>query len=99
MKFNYLTELTKGKNFPIFDAAETVLGICATGCANYTRKQLDELTAWVKRPQIGAKGLVYVFCQADGTFKSLKQVELLERGELEPLTLPICSTPLGAIPL
>jgi aspartyl-tRNA synthetase len=70
MKFNYLTELTKGKNFPIFDAAETVLGICATGCAIYTRKQLDELTEWVKRPQIGAKGLVYVFCQADGTFKS-----------------------------
>jgi aspartyl-tRNA synthetase len=70
MKFNYITELTKGKNFPIFDAAETVLGICATGCATYTRKQLDELTEWVKRPQIGAKGLVYVFCQADGTFKS-----------------------------
>lgn len=70
MKFNYLTELTKGKNFPIFDAAETVLGICATGCATYTRKQLDELTEWVKRPQIGAKGLVYVFCQADGTYKS-----------------------------
>ncbi len=70
MKFSYLTELTKGKNFPIFDAAETVLGICATGCATYTRKQLDELTEWVKRPQIGAKGLVYVFCQADGTFKS-----------------------------
>jgi aspartyl-tRNA synthetase len=70
MKFNYLTELTKGKNFPVFDAAETVLGICATGCATYTRKQLDELTEWVKRPQIGAKGLVYVFCQADGTFKS-----------------------------
>lgn len=70
MKFNYLTELTKGKNFPVFDAAETILGICATGCATYTRKQLDELTEWVKRPQIGAKGLVYVFCQADGTFKS-----------------------------
>jgi aspartyl-tRNA synthetase len=70
MKFNYLTELTKGKNFPVFDAAETVLGICATGCATYTRKQLDELTEWVKRPQIGAKGLVYMFCQADGTFKS-----------------------------
>jgi aspartyl-tRNA synthetase len=70
MKFNYLTELTKGKNFPIFDAAETVLGICATGCATYTRKQLDELTEWLKRPQIGAKGLVYVFCHADGTYKS-----------------------------
>ncbi len=70
MEFQYITELTKGKNFPVFEAAETVLAICATGCATYTRKQLDELTEWVKRPQIGAKGLVYVFCNADGTFKS-----------------------------
>jgi aspartyl-tRNA synthetase len=70
MQFQYITELTKGKNFPVFEAAETVLAICATGCATYTRKQLDELTEWVKRPQIGAKGLVYVFCNADGTYKS-----------------------------
>ncbi len=70
MQFQYITELTKGKNFPVFEAAETVLAICATGCATYTRKQLDELTDWVKRPQIGAKGLVYVFCNADGTYKS-----------------------------
>lgn len=70
MQFQYITELTKGKNFPVFEAAQTVLAICATGCANYTRKQLDELTEWVKRPQIGAKGLVYVFCNADGTYKS-----------------------------
>jgi len=70
MQFQYITELTKGKNFPVFEAAETVVAICATGCANYTRKQLDELTEWVKRPQIGAKGLVYVFCNADGTYKS-----------------------------
>jgi aspartyl-tRNA synthetase len=70
MQFQYITEHTKGKNFPVFEAAETVLAICATGCATYTRKQLDELTEWVKRPQIGAKGLVYVFCNADGTYKS-----------------------------
>jgi len=70
MQFQYITEFTKGKNFPVFEAAETVLAICAAGCATYTRKQLDELTEWVKRPQIGAKGLVYVFCNADGTYKS-----------------------------
>src|SRR6185369_16106317 len=70
MEFQYITELTKGKNFPVFEAAESVIAICATGCATYTRKQLDELTEWVKRPQIGAKGLVYVFCNADGTYKS-----------------------------
>ncbi|MES2616779.1 MAG: aspartate--tRNA ligase [Bacteroidota bacterium] len=70
MQFCYITDLTKGKNFPVFEAAETVLAINATGCATYTRKQLDELTEWVKRPQIGAKGLVYVFCNADGSFKS-----------------------------
>ncbi len=70
MEFQYITDLTRGKNFPVFEAAETVLAICATGCATYTRKQLDELTEWLKRPQIGAKGLVYVFCNADGTYKS-----------------------------
>ena len=70
MTFKYLTDLVKGKGFPVFDAAECVLAICADNCGNYTRKQLDELTEWVKRPQIGAKGLVYVFCNADGTFKS-----------------------------
>ncbi|RAV97693.1 aspartate--tRNA ligase [Pseudochryseolinea flava] len=70
MKFAELTELTRGKNFPVFDAAELVVGIAATGCAEYTRKQIDELTEFVKRPQIGAKGLVYVQYKADGTFKS-----------------------------
>src|SRR5690606_17049049 len=53
-----------------FDAAELVVGICAPGASEFTRKQLDELTDWVKRPQIGAKGLVYVRCNLDGTFKS-----------------------------
>lgn len=70
MEFNEIKTLTAGKNFPVFDAAESVIAIAAEGCATYTRKQLDELTEWVKRPQIGAKGLVYVFCNADGTFKS-----------------------------
>lgn len=70
MKFVELKELTAGKNFPVFDSAEMVVGICAQGCGEYTRKQLDELTEYVKRPQVGAKGLVYVQYKADGTFKS-----------------------------
>jgi aspartyl-tRNA synthetase len=70
MKFQYLNELMKGKGFNVFDSAEAVIGIVASGCANYTRKQVDELTEWVKRPQIGAKGLVYCMCNEDGSFKS-----------------------------
>ncbi|MBX7051786.1 MAG: aspartate--tRNA ligase [Flavobacteriales bacterium] len=70
MSFQDLSSSMKGKGFAIFDAAETVLGIVAPGCASYTRKQVDELTEWVKRPQIGAKGLVYCMCNEDGTFKS-----------------------------
>ena len=70
MEFCEITELTKGKNFPVFEAAGLVVGICAKGCADYSRKQLDELTDFVKRPQIGAKGLVYVQYKADGSIKS-----------------------------
>ncbi len=70
MTIKNITALVKGKGFPVFDEAEFVGGICAEGCSEYTRKQLDALTEWVKRPQIGAKGLVYVKCNADGTFKS-----------------------------
>jgi len=70
MKFVELKEAVSGRNFVVFDNAEYVGGICATGCATYTRKQLDELTDFVKRPQIGATGLVYIRCEADGTFKS-----------------------------
>ena len=70
MEFTEITGLTKGKGFPVFESAELVVGICAKGCAEYTRKQIDELTDFVKRPQIGAKGLVYVQCKADGSFKS-----------------------------
>lgn len=70
MKFVELNEVVKGKEFKVFDEAELVVGICAKGCAEYTRKQLDELTDFVKRPQIGATGLVYARVQADGTVKS-----------------------------
>jgi aspartyl-tRNA synthetase len=63
-------DLTSGKDFVVFDSAELVVGIAATGCAEYTRKQIDELTEWVKRPQIGAKGLVYARVNADGSVKS-----------------------------
>jgi aspartyl-tRNA synthetase len=62
--------LTEGKNFVVFDSAELVAGICAKGCAEYTRKQIDELVEYVKRPQVGAKGLIYVQYKADGTLKS-----------------------------
>nr|WP_294859252.1 aspartate--tRNA ligase [uncultured Fluviicola sp.] len=70
MKFTDLKSLSVGKDFPIFDKAEAVIGIAAPGASEYTRKQLDEITDWVKRPQIGALGLVYVKCNLDGTFKS-----------------------------
>lgn len=70
MEFVDLNAETKEKGFAIFDSAELVLGINAEQCAVYTRKQLDKLTDWVKRPQVGAKGLVYVKCNEDGSFKS-----------------------------
>jgi len=70
MKLKKLNEVVKGKGFPVFDEAELVIGIAATGCSEYTRKQTDELTEWVKRPQIGMKGLVFIKCNVDGTFKS-----------------------------
>jgi aspartyl-tRNA synthetase len=70
MKFTEITELTKGKNFPVFESAEIVVGINAKGCSEFTRKQIDELTEYIKRPQVGAKGLVYVQYRTDGTIKS-----------------------------
>jgi aspartyl-tRNA synthetase len=70
MKIVDLQEVAKGKGFVVFDDAQFVGGICAKGCASYTRKQIDELTDFVKKPQIGAKGLVYLRCEANGTFKS-----------------------------
>ncbi len=70
MKFVELNDLAKGKGFAIFDDAELVVGICAKGASEYTRKQLDAVTDWVKRPQIGAKGMVYAKYNFDGTVKS-----------------------------
>lgn len=70
MKIQDITEEAKGKGFIVFDSSEFIGGICAEGCSEYTRKQLDKLTEWVKRPQIGAKGLVYVKYNTDGTLKS-----------------------------
>lgn len=64
------TPLVKGHNFSIFDQAELVVGICAEGCAGYTRKQLDALTEFVKRPQVGGNGLIYIKWNQDGSFKS-----------------------------
>lgn len=63
-------DLTSGKDFQVFDTADTVVGICVKGAAEYTRKQIDELTDFVRRPQIGAKGLIYARVQADGVVKS-----------------------------
>ena len=70
MEFVDFGPVAQGKGFGVFDSAEAVLGIVAPGCAGYSRKQLDALTDWVKRPQIGAKGLVYCKCNEDGSFKS-----------------------------
>ncbi|MFM7218263.1 MAG: aspartate--tRNA ligase, partial [Bacteroidota bacterium] len=70
MLIHDLSQLVKGKGFKVFDEAESVLAICAKGCADYTRKQLDELTDWVKRPQIGMSGLVYARQGSDGSLKS-----------------------------
>ncbi len=70
MTFNYIDNVTKNKGFNVFDSAETVIAIVAEDCASFTRKQLDALTDYVKRPQVGAKGLVYLRCNEDGTYKS-----------------------------
>ena len=70
MKIHEISDLVKGCGFSVFDSAEYVGAINVEGCAEYTRKQLDELTEWVKRPQVGAKGLVYIKLNPDGTVKS-----------------------------
>ena len=70
MKFVELMDVLKGHGFPVFDSAEYIGGICAKGAATYTRKQLDALTDFVRRPQIGAKGMVYARVEADGNVKS-----------------------------
>ncbi len=70
MKFGELNAVAQHKDFGVFNSAELVVGIAAPGCASYTRKEIDALIDWVKRPQIGASGMVYVKCEEDGTFKS-----------------------------
>ncbi|MEG0808247.1 MAG: aspartate--tRNA ligase [Alistipes sp.] len=70
MKFANLTDLAQGHGFSVFDDAEYVTGFAATGCATYTRKQIDALTDFVKRPQVGAKGLIWIRLEADGSVKS-----------------------------
>jgi aspartyl-tRNA synthetase len=70
MKFVDMTTTVQGHGFGVFDSSEYIGAICALGCSEYTRKQLDELTEWVRRPQIGAKGLVYARYNPDGTLKS-----------------------------
>ncbi len=92
MEFKELNDLVQGKDFKIFDEAELVVAINVKGCADYTRKQIDALTDWVKRPQIGATGMVWIKYQADGTVtssvnkfydeESLKKIA--ERCEAEP---------------
>lgn len=70
MQFVDLSNIVKGQGFPVFDSAELIIGINAKGCSEYTRKQIDELTDFVKRPQVGATGLIYVRHGADGSLKS-----------------------------
>ncbi|HQQ02673.1 MAG TPA: aspartate--tRNA ligase [Bacteroidales bacterium] len=70
MEFTEITSLAKGKGFKIFDEAEIIVGIDAKGCANYSRKELDQLTEWVKKPQIGASGLIYIKFSEDGSLRS-----------------------------
>lgn len=70
MKFNYINDVAQNKGFQIFDDAESVIAIVAKDCSTYTRKELDKLVDFVKRPQVGAKGLIYAKCNEDGTFKS-----------------------------
>ena len=70
MEFGELNEFAQHKEFPVFNSAELVVGIAVPGASEYTRKEIDGLIDWIKRPQIGASGMVYVKCNEDGTFKS-----------------------------
>lgn len=70
MEFGELNEVTQHKEFKVFNDAELVVGIAVPGAASYTRKEIDKLIDWVRRPQVGALGMVYVKCNEDGTFKS-----------------------------
>lgn len=70
MKFGELNEVSQHKDFPVFNAAELVVGIAVPKAGNYTRKEIDGLIDWIKRPQVGATGMIYVKCNEDGSFKS-----------------------------
>ncbi len=70
MEFGELNEVAQHKDFNVFNSAELVVGIAVPGAASFTRKEIDKLIDWVKRPQVGAKGMVYVKCNEDGSFKS-----------------------------
>jgi len=70
MKFNDISSIVQGNGFKVFDDSEVIVSIAVKGCSSYSRKDLDELTDFVKKPQIGSKGLVYIKCNEDGTFKS-----------------------------
>ena len=93
MELNELTEKAQGKGFVVFDSVESVIAINAEGCAIYSRKQLDALTNWVKRPQIGAKGLVYVKYNEDGSTKS--SVDKFYSEEDKKAWLDQCGAKLG----
>lgn len=92
MKFVELNEMVKGHGFGLFDNAELVVGINAEGCAEYTRKQLDALTEFVKRPQVGASGLVYIKYNADGSFKSSID-KYYTQGDLKAVAERFCAKP------
>lgn len=83
MEFGDLTQVVKGKGFNVFDQQEAILGIAVPGAASYSRKQIDQIIDWVKRPQIGAKGLVYVKYNVDGSFKSSVDKFYTEKDLLE----------------
>ena len=90
MKINYVSSIAKGNGFNVFDSSEIVLALVAPGCSEYSRKQIDELTDFVCKPQIGAKGLVYIKCNEDGTFKSSvdKFFDQKKLGELAKVSKP-----------
>ena len=92
MEFQELNTAAKNKGFKVFDHAELVVGIRVPGCAEYTRKQLDSLTEFVKRPQIGADGLVYVKCNKDGSYKS-SVGKFFDQEQLKALSIQLKAAP------
>ncbi len=97
MEINEFSSLLKGSGFSVFDQADYIGGICVKGCAGYTRKQIDELTEWVKRPQVGAQGLVYIKYNADGSIKS--SVDKFYSAEALGKVLEACSAEKGDLVL